>query len=267
MTFIQKSLGQHYKWWYISLYYLKLSGLGYFTTIMDLTGNIILVITLMYVWNIKSPSQEVFTYLLIGRLYKSIAENYLYNSFAHDILTGKLTNKLLNSSNLFYSIYFQMIGRRAFRNLVESLGYIVTIFLCGYFFIMPNFKLEGFFALILFVPITFTINHFFGTIIGSLAFFIKDKTDFDGISKFWSRTRDVLSGAIIPLSFLPFTFAFASSPLAFTLHHPMQIYLGKYSQTEIIQTFGAGIAWCFILWVAARLIFKIGLKKNEATGL
>jgi ABC-2 type transport system permease protein len=210
---------------------------------------------------------SVFTYLLVGRLYKSIAENYLYNSFAHDISTGKLTNKLLNPSNLFVSIYFQMIGRRIFRNIVESLGYMIAIFICSYFFPVPSFNLLGLLIILLFIPITFTINHYTGTIVGSLAFFIKDKTDFDGISKFWLRTRDVLSGAIVPLSFLPFTFAFASSPLAFTLHHPMQIYLGKYSQIEIIQTFGGGILWCFVLWIIARLIFKIGLKKNEAVGL
>jgi ABC-type uncharacterized transport system permease subunit len=47
----------------------------------------------------------------------------------------------------------------------------------------------------------------------------------------------------------------------------MQIYLGKYSMTEIIYTFFGGIAWCFVLWILARVIFKLGLKKNEAVGL
>jgi hypothetical protein len=109
MTFLQQTLGKNYKWWYIALYNLKLSGLGYFTTIMDLFGNIIFVIALMYVWNIKSPSQEIFTYLLIGRLYKSIAENYLYNSFASDILTGKI--KLLT--------YFPILAARQ-RGITEN---------------------------------------------------------------------------------------------------------------------------------------------------
>jgi ABC-2 type transport system permease protein len=267
MTFLQQTLGKNYKWWYIALYNLKLSGLGYFTTIMDLFGNIIFVIALMYVWSIKSPSQEIFTYLLIGRLYKSIAENYLYNSFANDILTGKLTTKLLDSSNLFATIYSQMIGRRLFRNFVEALGYVLAILICSYFFIQPIFSFQSFVGLILFIPITFTINNFSGIIVGSLAFFIKDKSDFDGISKFWLRTREVLSGAIVPLAFLPFTFIFTWSPMSFTLHHPMQIYLGKYSTTEIIYTFIGGIVWCFVLWILARVIFKLGLKRNEAVGL
>jgi ABC-type uncharacterized transport system permease subunit len=267
MTFLQQNFGKNYKWIYIALYNLKLSGLGYFTTIMDLLGNIIFVVALMYVWSIKAATQEVFTYLLIGRLYKSIAENYLYNSFANDILNGGLTTKLLNSSNLFTSIYFQMIGRRAFRNLIETIGYIFAMIICGYFFIPPIFNLQSFLGLLLFIPITFTINNYSGIIVGSLAFFIKDKTDFEGISKFWLKTREVLSGAIVPLVFIPFSIVFINTPIAYTLHHPMQIYLGKYSTTEIIYAFLGGVAWCITLWVLARVIFKSGLKKNEAAGL
>jgi ABC-type uncharacterized transport system permease subunit len=44
-------------------------------------------------------------------------------------------------------------------------------------------------------------------------------------------------------------------------------FLGKYSTTEIIYTFLGGIAWCLVLWILAQVIFKLGLKKNEAIGL
>ena len=57
------------------------------------------------------------------------------------------------------------------------------------------------------------------------------------------------------------------NPFAYTFYHPMQIYLGKYSQVEILQTFVGGIMWCFVLFILARIIFKKGLKHNEAVGL
>jgi ABC-type uncharacterized transport system permease subunit len=47
----------------------------------------------------------------------------------------------------------------------------------------------------------------------------------------------------------------------------MQIYLGKYDPNQILQTFVGGIAWCIVLWVLARLVFKAGLKRNEAVGV
>jgi ABC-2 type transport system permease protein len=160
-----------------------------------------------------------------------------------------------------------MVGRRVFRNLFELFGYVVASIICSYVFIVPIINLQNILILLVFVPITFTINHFVGTIVGSTAFFIDDKRDFDGIGKFWLKVRDVTTGSLIPLTLLPIAGVFTFLPTSFVLHHPMQIYLGKYSTTEIIYTFVGGITWCFVLWILARVIFKLGLKKNEAVGL
>ena len=79
----------------------------------------------------------------------------------------------------------------------------------------------------------------------------------------------ILNGAIIPLQMLfkDFDHPMLWTPFAFLLHHPMQIYLGKYSQLEILQTFAGGIIWCLVLFILARIVFKMGLKRNEAVGL
>jgi ABC-2 type transport system permease protein len=267
MTFLQQILGKNYKWWYIVKYNIKLAGSSYFMNIMEFVGNIVFTITLMYLWSLKMPSQEIFTYLLFGRIYKALAENYFHNGFSSEILTGDLTGKLLNSTELMNQYYVTMVGRRVFRNLFELFGYIVAAVICSYIFVAPIINFQYIFIMLLFVPITFTINHFVGTIVGSSAFFIRDKRDFDGISKVWLKIRDVTTGSLIPLTLLPFTDIFTFLPTSFVLHHPMQIYLGKYSNTEIIYTFLGGIAWCFALWILARIIFKLGLKKNEAVGL
>jgi ABC-type uncharacterized transport system permease subunit len=47
----------------------------------------------------------------------------------------------------------------------------------------------------------------------------------------------------------------------------MQIYLGKYSNLEIFYTFLGGLVWCIMLYFLAKLVFKMGLKKNESVGL
>lgn len=267
MTFLQQTLGKNYKWWYIINYNIKLAGSSYFMNIMEFFGNIVFTITLMYLWSLKLPSQEIFTYLLFGRIYKALAENYFHNGFSSEILSGDLTDKLLNSTELFSQFYITMVGRRVFRNLFELFGYFVAAIICSYIFITPIINLQYILVLLLMVPITFTINHFIGTIVGTMAFFILDKRDFDGISKFWLKVRDVATGSLIPLTILPFTSFFAVLPTSFVLHHPMQIYLGKYSTVEIVYTFLGGITWCVALWVLARVIFKLGLKKNEAVGL
>jgi ABC-type uncharacterized transport system permease subunit len=47
----------------------------------------------------------------------------------------------------------------------------------------------------------------------------------------------------------------------------MQIYLGEYTNLEIFYVFLGGLAWCIILYFLAKLVFKLGLKRNEAVGL
>jgi ABC-type uncharacterized transport system permease subunit len=47
----------------------------------------------------------------------------------------------------------------------------------------------------------------------------------------------------------------------------MQIYLGKYTASEIWLVIFGSVVWSFILFILARWVFKIGLKKNEAVGL
>lgn len=267
MTFPQQTFGKNYKWIYIMQYGTKYAGASYFMNIMDLFGNIAFTVTLMYLWSLKLPTQEIFTYLLIGRIYKAFSENYFYNGMAGEILTGQLTNKLLNSTKLFSQFYATMVGRRIIRNIFELLSYIIAAIVCSYLFMPPIFSLNSALVLLCFAPITFTLNQFSGTIVGSMAFFIDDKRDFDGISKFWLKTRDILSGTLVPLFLLPFSGILVNSPFGYIIHHPMQIYLGKYSTAEIIYTFLGGVAWCIALWIMARVIFKFGLKKNEAVGL
>ena len=260
-------LKNKYKWYELIKYNIKVAGSGSFVNFMGVISNVIFITALMYIWSTKSASQEIFTYLLIGRIYKSIGENYFYGTLSYDILIGKLSNKLLLPTSIFFHYFFLMIGRRIFRNLLELIGYTISTILCVYFFIAPIFNLLSALFILLLVPITFFINHLIGSLVGCIAFNIKNKRDFDGIDKVWNRVRDVVSGGLIPLSMLPYSGFFSILPTSFILHHPMQIYLGKYNSSEIIMTFVGGISWCFVLFILARVVFKIGMKKNEAVGL
>jgi ABC-type multidrug transport system fused ATPase/permease subunit len=173
--------------------------------VMEFFGNIVFTVTLIYLWSLKLSLQEIFTYLLFSRIYKAPAENYFHNGFSSEILTGDLTGKLLNSTELFSQFFVTMVGRRVFRNLFELFGCVVSAIICSYIFISPIINLHYILVLILMVPITFTINYFVGTIVGTMAFSILDKRDFDGISKFWLKVRDVVTSSLVPLTILPFT--------------------------------------------------------------
>jgi ABC-type uncharacterized transport system permease subunit len=173
----------------------------------------------------------------------------------------------------FFRSYFPVriaayTGRRILRNFLEFVTFALTAIISIHFFspiLLTN--LYNILILVLIVPFSFFINFVLGYLVGTLAFFIKDKREFDSISSSWDVTKGILYGLIIPLDQLPFANFFSLLPTAYFIHHPMQIYLGKYSEIQILQTFLGGFVWCFVLWILARTVFKFGLKRNEAVGL
>lgn len=93
-------------------------------------------------------------------------------------------------------------------------------------------------------------------------------TESAGINHLVQNFENFLSGSMFPLYILPVYFNWLQfSPFAFTFYHPMQIYLGKYNFEQTIWVFAGGIFWCIFLYFVAKLVFKLGLKKNESVGL
>lgn len=271
MTFLQQKLGKNYKWWYFVVYYIKTSTSTLRGNFFNILSELVKILAVIYIWYFSGSAIETFSYLLIGQIFKSLGEFYFYNSFSDTIISGKLTPKLLNPISLVASYWVGGIGKRIPYNLVETiapvLAAIIFVLLTGQN-IFLNINFGGLaIILILFIPLAFSINFLLGYTIGSLAFFIDDKRDSWGINNTANNFISVFRGTIIPLDKIPWQHFFTSLPFSFSLHHPMQIYLGKYSQAEIVQTFFGGILWCLGLWILARLVFKAGLKHNEAVGL
>jgi ABC-2 type transport system permease protein len=100
-----------------------------------------------------------------------------------------------------------------------------------------------------------------------MSFFVKDEGSNDAVKRVYESLNLVLVGTLIPLDKMPFSSFFSLLPYSWILHHPMQIYLGKYDFNQTILVFAGGIAWCVILFFFAKIIFKAGLKRNEAVGL
>jgi ABC-2 type transport system permease protein len=121
------------------------------------------------------------------------------------------------------------------------------------------------FLTILFIPISFFIKHCIEVIFGCVGFWL---VNFGGLLALKYRISDILDGSKIPLDilgrFLPFVLW---TPFAFLLHYPVQIYLGKYDWKQTLLIFLGGIIWCVVLWTLARIVFKLGLKRYEGTGM
>lgn len=252
---------------YLTRYALLSAQAGGLMNVLTMFSTAFMLIAQIYVWKLANASIAVFSYLLVGRLYKSLAENYFTGTMSGDIITGQLSRIILLPTSTMKFYYFLMLGKRAFRNLVEFFGFVMATAFCLIYLVNIEYNFSKLWILIFFLPITFTINHFAGMIIGCLAFVINDKRDFVGIDNIYFNFRSILAGWIIPLNLLPFAWFFENTPFAWQLHQPMQIYLGVYEGWDILKSWIYGIIWCVILYFVAKIIFKFGLRYNESTGL
>ena len=100
----------------------------------------------------------------------------------------------------------------------------------------------------------------FGMIVYMAAFYM---TSADGIKMMIMSLSEFLSGAVIPLPFLPDRIRHAAEllPFASMQNVPFRIYSGDIYGTAVIKSLGLQIFWLFVLILAGRLMESRALKR------
>jgi ABC-2 type transport system permease protein len=262
-TFLEKLLGRNYKWWYILKYEVKRSTTSLFNDSLWFLARIITFFLSIFIWSLsgRKDSSEIISYLIVGNLLLSSLMPMVLWEISNDIYEGKLVTKLLAPTNIKIRYFFESLPN-SLKNFC-----IIFVIILPCLFIFPNsfvFSLSIFWLIPL-VLIAYLIR-FFIDMLSALTTFWLTRTY--GVNDFHVAILPFLAGSLFPLSLLPIWLYFIEfQPLAFTFYHPMQIYLGKYSTNEIILVFIGGLAWCLVLYFLAKLVFKLGLKRNESVGL
>jgi ABC-2 type transport system permease protein len=77
-----------------------------------------------------------------------------------------------------------------------------------------------------------------------------------------------LAGSMFPLAFLSSDIKniFTILPFKYLFFTPIEIYLGKLNQQEIISSWLAILAWGIIFYFIFKVVYSTGLIKYEGTG-
>ncbi len=264
---MEKLLGKNYKWYFFIKYNIVVAQAGFYATLIAQISNFINSFVVVYIWAGTTASVEIVTYLLLGQLYRSLVQTFWNERIGSDIVLGKITNLLLTPLGYLQYHFCANLGQRLFRNFSLI---ITNIFVILFFLNLVKFNFDkNLIYLCFLIPISFSLNYFLNMVVGFLAFFLRDRRDYTSTSNSIMTVLGLLSGSVIPLDKLPYNLVNLAQflPTSWLLHHPMQIYLGKYSSLETFYVFLGGIAWCIILYFLAKLVFKMGLKKNESVEL
>jgi ABC-2 type transport system permease protein len=266
LTFTQKLLGRNYKWWYFIQYQFKLSSSNLAAFLINTTIRTIEFLAIVYIWKINNSEALVITYLALGMVYEKLTFSEIEGQLASFITRGGLTKLLILPTNFFVYMVADNIGFNFIRTSINS----IVIFLLSLILFKSDIILSSTVVYLFgFFFISYIIKIFWSLIMGSIAFWYNDTANAFDLIQAMRIVSSMLAGSIIPLNLI-FTGSFLFlqfTPFAFLLHHPMQIYLGKYDINQTLLVFAGGITWCIILYFLAKLIFKLGLKRNEAVGL
>lgn len=264
---MQKLLGKNYKWWFLIQYHIKHNTAYRSSTLIWMVGRLLILSSTIFIWwiNIQNGSnlidfKNIFTYYIFGTII-AIGNGVQWN-IAGNIKSGGMSTRLLRPSNFMSQIILSDFGWWIFPTFVEII-LLLTVAMIGSQFVIFT-SLINLVLYILMGIIGYFISVFIAYILGSLAFFI---IDVQGVLEIQNQLSFILSGKAMPLTIIAILQPLTYLPFAFTFHHPMQIYLGKYSPLETFYVFAGGISWCIVLYFIAKLVFKIGLKRNEAVGL
>ena len=210
--------------------------------------------------------QEMMTYIIIGWLLSFLMANFGLETYISDqIQRGELSNFLPKPINYINYLIVLSIGRASFTLLVAFfMNMLIIIFFHNTFIFSKNVFV--WIILLAMIAVGYFIKLFLSILIGFISFWT---TDNSGIFHSINAISKFLSGAYFPINILPAAFLNLSLalPFVYTFYFPAQLYLGKISIIEGLRGLALEIVWAVILYLAVKVVWKMGLKKYESVGI
>jgi ABC-2 type transport system permease protein len=264
---MQKLLGRQYKWWYIFLFSFRVGTAYRGSTIFYMIGRLMVLAMTLFIWqlNIQAGSglvsfKTIFTYYIIGSLFAW--ENGMNWNLTTSIMSGSISSRLLVPLSFFKVAFLRDFGWWLFSNLFQTGLFIGVLFLGREYITYSNIT-NTIIYLFLSVVSYFVIS-FIAIIIGCTAFYF---TDINGLLGLQNDLKFYLSGRAIPLNVSQYLLPITYLPYALTFYWPVQIFIGNVEIKNALMICLVALFWCIALYFLAKLIFRIGLKRNEAVGL
>lgn len=238
-------------------------------------GNIFEILVQILIWsaifqktsNIGGYNyREMITYIIIGWLISFLTQNFNFEEIiSNQIQRGDLSNFLSKPIDYVNYLVVLSIGRASF---TLGVAFVVNLILLFFFRNSIIVSKNIFIWLILLTMILagYFIRLFLSILIGFISFWTIDNS---GIFYSINTLAKFLSGNFFPINILPAAFLNFSLalPFVYTFFYPAQLYLGKISIRQGLIGLGLECAWLAILYLAVKLVWKMGLKKYESVGI
>ena len=204
--------------------------------------------------------KQMMTYFVLSSITMSILWTDVDEKVARQVRKGKMTRALLYPMDYIIRQLFGSMGGKTTAIVLQT----IPVFILGIILFGIQMKWVSLFYIPI-VILSYLINYMLCFIIASTAFWFKDNKGL-----IWVRhaIMGFLSGAVIPLTFLPLFFQKLSwfLPFQYMSFIPVNTFLGKYAPGFLITVALIQIAWIAGLYIILRLLWNTGVKKYTGAG-
>ncbi len=266
-TNLPQLLGRHYKWLYIVDFYRR-------RELTYIANNILWSISLMchlgsiiFVYFFANPSifGEVIEYMFWTHVIFLITNSWVTLELSARIFEGKITSNLIVPTNLYWKNFWTFVGKSLCAYAIISLPALFVFWLFAKSYLISTITIQSIIMCIPLLILGYWLYFSIGYISASVTFWVLRP---DAVNDFFYVIRNLFRGDLIQLSRLASIYPLVIwQPFAFVGYHTYNTLLNKYSTQDYLIFLCGSIFWAIILFLLARIIFKMGLKKNEAVGL
>ncbi len=239
--------------------------------LMGLTALVFNLLAMLALWRVLLESgqrlggfswPEMRTYLLIAFLSNCLISTFTDFSMSSRIRSGMVVVDMVRPADYQRTKLAECLGFA----LVELIAAVGVCAVAAAFFggvvLPPPPQLALFLAsMIALVPLKFVIVY----MCGLLCFWTENH---HGISLARTAVAGILSGAVVPLSFLPDWLRVLAGFLPFqaTVSTPALLFLGHSTGTEALRMLGVQVFWVLALWWGARLAWNAASRQLTVHG-
>ncbi len=230
-------------------------------TLMSLTVWVVIFQSNPQAFNYTKDS--MITYIFLVSFLQSVIIASALNDLANRVYSGEISNHLLKPINIFGYFAIEEIADKAKNILFLLLEIIILYFIFKPTIVLP--EIATFFLFIIWSFLGLMLNFIISLLFGAFGFWSPDTW---GPRFLFFMILNFTAGKLFPLDILPEIVQkiLYATPFPYLSFVQIQLFLGRFSHSEILQHGFTLFFWVVILGAIASKLWKKGLKSYESAG-
>lgn len=242
-------------------------------SLFGIVGTVVKIMASIYLWKAifnSSPADtlggfnvdEMYKYLILTSIVGFFLGSSVDFTVPYEIIEGFIAMELIKPYSYIKRHFFYDLGS-IFTNF--TVGILVFIGFLGFTRDFSFLTSENIAYFSISLVISYFIVFSFNMIIALIGFYT---TYVWGVRMIKNTLISFLSGALIPLSFLPETWEriFAYSPFSYLSYYPTLIIMGKLEKVEVYRSLVIQSVWAIIFYISMKYLYSQAIKKLQILG-